>query len=74
MWTQEDGETVEEAARGLRRNRSSVWEILAGEHDERVGVGWKKEPQIVAGVWKAAFFQKDAVAKAKFNNDLAITD
>ena len=44
MWTQEDGETVEEAARRLRRNRSSVWEILAGEHDERVGVGWKKEP------------------------------
>ena len=56
MWTQEDGETVEEAARRVRRNRSSVWDILAGEHDERVGVGRKKEPEIVARVWRAACF------------------
>ena len=74
MWTQEDGETVEEAARRLRRNRSSVWEILAGEHDERVGVGREKEPEIVARVWRAACFYGDAFAKSKFNNDLAITD
>ena len=39
MWIQGDGEAVEEVARRLRRNRSSILNLLADEPDERVGVG-----------------------------------
>ena len=34
--------SVEEVARRLRRDRSSIWHLLAHELDERVGVGRKK--------------------------------
>ena len=39
---QGDGEAVEEVARSLRCNRSSIWDVFADELDERVGVGRKK--------------------------------
>ena len=39
MWVQEDGETVKEIAQRLRRSRSSTWNLLTDELDERVGVG-----------------------------------
>ena len=42
LWVQDDGESVEEVARSLRRNRSSIWDLLADELDERVGIGRKK--------------------------------
>ena len=41
MWIKEEGESVEEVARRLRRNRSSIWELLADDLDERPGVGRK---------------------------------
>ena len=42
LWVQDDGESVEEVARSLRRNRSSIWILLADELDGRVGAGRKK--------------------------------
>ena len=42
LWVQDNGESVEEVARSLRRNRSSIWDLLADELDERVGIGRKK--------------------------------
>ena len=42
MWANEDGVAIEEIARRLRRNRSSIWELLSyGHHDDRPGVGRK---------------------------------
>ena len=40
-WHAAEGVAVEEVARRLRRNRSSIWDLLADEFDERPGVGRK---------------------------------
>ena len=39
IWATGEGIVVEEVARLLRRNRSCIWELLADEFDERLGVG-----------------------------------
>ena len=42
LWHEEDETPVEEIARRLRRNRSSIWELLGlDEGTERAGVGRK---------------------------------
>ena len=42
LWYEEDGTQVAEIARRLRRNKSSIWELLGLEEDhERPGVGRK---------------------------------
>ena len=38
LWVPEDGESVDEVSRRLRRARSSVWELLADDLGERPGV------------------------------------
>ena len=39
LWIEEDIESVEEVARRLQGSRSSTWDLLPDELDERVGVG-----------------------------------
>ena len=46
-WIQEEGLAVEEVARRLSRNRSSIWDLLADEFDERPGVG--RKPSLTEG-------------------------
>ena len=39
QWVYENGQSVEKVARRLRQNRSSIWEFLADEFHERLGLG-----------------------------------
>ena len=38
---------MQEVARRLRRNRSLIWDLLADEFDERLGVG--RKPSLTEG-------------------------
>ena len=64
MRIQGDGEAVEEVAHRLRRNRSSIWNLLADELDERVGVGRCMKYHVQAGRRPLARYGRDYPTKA----------